>query len=163
MAANSRLVVFLKRPGGQSQFSTSLQTQSVEGPLASLLHWIVENPGEDLRAERLSERVNMSLRNFYRAFEEATGTSPAEWVETSRIEIAKRLLEQTGQRVDQVAVKAGFLNYERMRRSFSRRMGVSPAAYRARFARMAPTRDTADLPLLAGTLGAGEPFQPSVQ
>lgn len=157
------LVVFLKRPGGQSQFSTPLQSQSVEGPLAPLLHWIAENPGEDLRTERLSERANMSLRNFYRAFEEATGTSPAEWVELSRIEIAKRLLEQTGQRVDQVAVKAGFLNYERMRRSFSRRMGVSPAAYRARFTRPAARHGAADLSLLAGSLGAGEPFQPSLQ
>lgn len=157
------LVVFLKRPGGQSQFSAPLQSQSVEGPLAPLLHWIVENPGADLRTERLSERANMSLRNFYRAFEDATGTSPAEWVELSRLQIAKRLLEQTEHHVDQVAVKSGFLNYERMRRTFSRRMGVSPAAYRARFTRPAARHGAADLSLLAGTLGAGEPFQPSLQ
>jgi transcriptional regulator GlxA family with amidase domain len=71
------LVVFLKRPGGQSQFSTMLQSQSTEGPLGSLLDWIVEHPRSDLRAEALADRANMSLRNFYRAFEAVTGESPS--------------------------------------------------------------------------------------
>ena len=97
------LVVFLKRPGGQAQFSTQLQIQAVEGPLAPLLKWIAENPAADLRAEALADRAHMSLRNFYRAFEEATGTSPADWVEQARLEIARRLLEQTAQNVDLVA------------------------------------------------------------
>ena len=129
------LVVFLQRSGGQSQFSKELVSQTVEGPIAPLLRWIIEHPGDDLRAEVLAERVHMSLRSFYRAFEGATGKSPAEWVETIRLEIAKRLLERTGQRVDQIAWQAGFANYERMRRAFIRRIGVAPAAYRARFSR----------------------------
>jgi transcriptional regulator GlxA family with amidase domain len=133
------LVVFLKRPGGQSQFSAPLQSQTAEGPLASLLGWIVENPCEDLRTETLADRANMSLRNFYRAFEAATGTSPAEWVESSRVEIAKRLLEQTSERIEQVAYKSGHPSYESMRKAFAKRLGVSPAAYRSRFARSRST------------------------
>jgi len=133
------LVVFLKRPGGQSQFSAPLQSQTAEGPLASLLNWIVENPCEDLRTETLAERANMSLRNFYRAFEAATGTSPAEWVETARVEIAKRLLEQTSDKIEQVAYKSGHSSYESMRKAFAKRLGVSPAAYRSRFAQTRPT------------------------
>jgi transcriptional regulator GlxA family with amidase domain len=135
------LVVFLKRPGGQSQFSAPLQSQTAEGPLASLLNWIVENPCEDLRTEALAQRANMSLRNFYRAFEAATGTSPAGWVETARVEIAKRLLEQTSDKVEQVAYKSGHSSYEVMRKAFAKRLGVSPAAYRARFARSRPSAD----------------------
>ena len=85
----------------------------------------------------------MSLRNFYRAFEAATGTPPAEWVETARVEIAKRLLEQTAERVEQIAFKSGHSSYETMRKAFAKRLGVSPAAYRARFARSHPAADEA--------------------
>lgn len=137
------LVVFLKRPGGQAQFSTQLQCQSVEGPLAPLLKWIAENPAADLRAEALADRVHMSLRNFYRAFEEATGNSPASWVEQARLEIARRLLEQTGQSVDLIARSAGFTSSEQMRRAFARRFGVSPSDYRARFSRRDPQAEIA--------------------
>lgn len=137
------LVVFLKRPGGQSQFSTPLQSQTAEGPLAPLLNWIIENPCADLRTEALAERAHMSLRNFYRAFETATGTSPADWVETARVEIAKRMLEQTVERVEQVAFKSGHSSYESLRKSFAKRLGVSPAAYRARFAGSRPAKDEA--------------------
>jgi transcriptional regulator GlxA family with amidase domain len=131
-----RLVLFLKRPGGQTQFSTALRGQAASGPLASLLRWIADNPGADLRAESLAERANMSLRNFYRAFVEATGSPPAEWVEAIRLEAAKQLLEQTSQTADQIALKAGFGSYERMRRTFVRRLGLSPAAYRDRCLRV---------------------------
>jgi len=137
------LVVFLKRPGGQSQFSAPLQSQSTEGPLAPLLGWIIENPTADLRAERLAEWANMSLRNFYRAFEDATGMSPAEWVEMARIEIAKRKLIQSWEKVEQVAYGAGFRNYEQMRKAFARRLGISPSNYRARFATERATREEA--------------------
>ena len=104
-----------------------------EGPIAVLLRWIVEHPGDDLRAERLAERAHMSLRNFYRAFENATGDSPAEWVEALRVEIAKRLLQRTSRRVEQIAWEAGFASYQRMRRAFVRRVGIAPGDYRARF------------------------------
>lgn len=138
-----RLVLFLKRPGGETQFSTALRGQAVTGQLAPLLRWIADNPEADLRAEALAERANMSLRNFYRAFVEATGAPPAEWVEVTRLEVAKRLLEQTSQNADQVALKAGFGSYERMRRTFTRRLGVSPAAYSNSFqaVRSAPAGD----------------------
>jgi transcriptional regulator GlxA family with amidase domain len=129
------LVVFIKRPGGQSQFSAPLQSQTIEGPLSAVLGWIVDNPCEDLRTERLAERANMSLRNFFRAFEAATGTSPADWVEMARMEIAKRFLEQGSEKVEQVAYKAGFTSYEQMRKVFSRRIRISPKQYRARFGR----------------------------
>ena len=127
------LVVFLKRPGGQSQFSAPLRSQSIEGPIGSLLGWIIEHPEDDLRTERLADRANMSLRNFYRAFEAATGTSPAEWVELARVEIAKRFLEQGHEKVEQVAYRSGFTSYEQMRKVFARRVGASPTHYRARF------------------------------
>ena len=127
------MVVFLKRPGGHSQFSMALRSQVRSGPIGDLLDWIANNPNEDLRAETLAERAGMSLRNFYRSFEHATQMSPAEWVEASRLEVAKRLLEQTDEYAEQVAFHAGFGSYERMRRSFARCLGVSPLAYRDRF------------------------------
>ena len=126
-------VVFLKRPGGQSQFSAPLRSQAVDGPLATLLAWIIENPEADLSTEVLAERANMSLRNFHRAFKGAAGVSPAQWVEGARVEHAKRLLEQTEQQVEQIALRSGFGSYERMRRAFVRRLTVSPTDYRARF------------------------------
>ena len=156
------LVVFLKRPGGQAQFSTQLQIQAVEGPLAPLLKWIAENPAADLRAEALADRAHMSLRNFYRAFEEATGSSPAGWVEQVRLEIARRLLEQTEQNVDQVARAAGFTSSEQMRRAFARRFGVSPTDYRARFSRRDP-RAGIDLDLLTDNWSANAPAASSVR
>lgn len=131
----ARMVVFLKRPGGQAQVSMALRGQDASGPIGELLKWIAAHPEEDLRAEALAERAHMSLRNFYRAFEQATGTSPAEWVEATRLEAAKRLLEQTGDYAEQVAVKSGFTTYERMRRTFVKRVGASPLAYRGRFPR----------------------------
>ena len=155
------LVVFLKRPGGQAQFSTQLQIQAVEGPLAPLLKWIAENPAADLRAEALAERAHMSLRNFYRAFEEATGTSPADWVEQARLEIARRLLEQTAQNVDLVARSAGFTSSEQMRRAFARRFGVSPTDYRARFSRRDP-RAEVELDLLTDAYGLAGAPRPAV-
>lgn len=152
------LVVFMKRPGGQSQFSAPLQSQSIEGPLASILGWIVENPCEDLRTEKLAERANMSLRNFFRAFEAATGTSPADWVEMARTEVAKRLLEESSDKVEQVAFKAGFSSYEQLRKAFARRVRVSPTEYRARFARRQVAEQPAAVaPLLHQLLGASAP------
>lgn len=156
------LVVFLKRSGGQSQFSAPLQSQSVEGPLGALLEWIVDNPAEDLRAERLAERAHMGLRNFYRTFEAATGTSPANWVEMARLETAKRYLEEGSESIEPICYKSGFRNYEQMRKAFARRIGVSPTQYRARFARqfqvdvpaiLSPRRWRADRPADGNSLG----------
>lgn len=132
MSVAQVMVVFLKRPGGQSQVSMALKSQEPAGPIRDLVTWIIDHPGEDLRAETLAERAHMSVRNFYRAFEQATGTTPAEWVEAVRLEVAKRLLEQTDELAEQIAFKAGFASYEQMRRTFAKRLGSSPLAYRSR-------------------------------
>lgn len=128
-------VVFLKRPGGQSQFSTPLRAQQIEGPLAPLLEWIAQNPAADLKTQSLANRAHMSLRNFFRAFVHATGSTPADWVELTRLDQAKRLLEQTSQTIDQVAYRSGFGSYDRMRKAFARRLGITPGQYRERFSR----------------------------
>lgn len=150
-------VVFLKRHGGQSQYSLHLQSQEAEGPLAPLLQWVIANPGADLASQALADRANMSLRNFYRCFEATTGQNPAEWVEGVRIENAKRLLSQKVRRAEQVALDSGFGNYERMRRAFMRRLGMSPLAYRKHFAPQTGLRSRdADFDRLAmrGTAGS---------
>jgi transcriptional regulator GlxA family with amidase domain len=145
------LVVFLKRPGGQSQFSAMLRAQSTEGPLGALLDWIVNHPRADLRAETLADQAHMSLRNFYRAFEAVTGTSPADWVEMARVENAKRLLTQSAEPVQQVAYSAGFASYDTLRKAFTRRVGVTPTTYRERFAPRRPA--TTEAPAI--TMGGG--------
>jgi transcriptional regulator GlxA family with amidase domain len=129
-------VVFLKRHGGQSQYSVHLQSQEQQGALAPLLRWMIANPGADLSVEALAERAHMSVRNFYRSFEAATGQSPAIWVETMRIENAKQLLSQRDGEAEQIAFASGFGGYERMRRTFVRRLGISPITYRKRFGRL---------------------------
>ena len=110
----------------------ALKSQEPAGQIRELVKWIMEHPGEDLRAETLAERAHMSVRNFYRAFVQATGMTPAEWVEAVRLEVAKQLLEQTDELAEQIAFKAGFANYEQMRRTFAKRLGSSPLAYRGR-------------------------------
>jgi len=126
------LAVFPHHAEERPEPSEELVGDPTEGPIAMLLRWIVAHPGDDLRAERLAERAHMSLRNFYRAFENATGEAPGEWVEALRVEIAKRLLQRTSRRVEQIAWEAGFVSYQRMRRAFLRRTGIAPGDYRAR-------------------------------
>ena len=131
-----RLVVFLKRPGGQSQFSTVLAAQAsdVEGRFSALHAWIIENIASDLRVETLAERAGMSPRTFARTYVGRTGMTPANGVEALRVETARLLLEsrQVGGVVE-VAKRAGFGDDERMRRAFMRHLGVSPSEYRRRF------------------------------
>jgi transcriptional regulator GlxA family with amidase domain len=131
-----RLVVFLKRPGGQSQFSTILAAQAsdVEGRFSALHAWIVENIASDLKVERLAEIAGMTPRTFARTYLSRTGMTPASGVEALRVETARLLLEsrQDGGVVE-VAERAGFGDDERMRRAFIRHLGVSPSEYRKRF------------------------------
>jgi transcriptional regulator GlxA family with amidase domain len=131
-----RLVVFLKRPGGQSQFSTVLAAQAsdVEGRFSALHAWIIENIASDLRVETLAERAGMTPRTFARTYVSRTGMTPASGVEALRVETARLLLEsqQIGGVVE-VARRAGFGDDERMRRAFLRHLGVSPSEYRRRF------------------------------
>ncbi|MBV8701098.1 GlxA family transcriptional regulator [Bradyrhizobium sp.] len=133
-----RLVVFLKRPGGQSQFSTVLAAQAsdVEGRFSALHAWILENIASDLKVEKLAEMAGMTPRTFARTYVSRTGMTPASGVEALRVETARLLLEsrQVGGVVE-VAKRAGFGDDERMRRAFIRHLGVSPSEYRKRFSR----------------------------
>lgn len=132
------LVLFLKRPGGQSQFSSQLAVQMLpSGPLKALPEWILEHLGEDLSVERLASQVAMSPRNFARVFLKETGATPAKFVERSRIERARRVLEDSTVSIETVAVLCGFGSAERMRRTFQRHLGVVPQEYRRRFERAA--------------------------
>jgi len=133
LAVARQLVVFLKRPGGQSQFSTTLALQGRDERFDSLHAWMVENLGSDLSLERLAARANMSLRSFARHYRIATGRTPARAVEEIRIETARHLLDQ-GHSVARVARRCGFGSEETLRRAFLRRLGTTPQAYRERFA-----------------------------
>ena len=128
------LVVFATRPGGQSQFSAPLSAQTAERrPLREVQEWVVADPARDCTVEALAERACMSPRNFSRAFRAEAGLSPAAWVETVRVEHARRLLEAASAPVESVAAECGFGTVETMRRAFRRRLGVSPGDYRTRF------------------------------
>ncbi len=128
------LVLFLRRSGGQSQFSAALSSQAAERePLRELQTWLTDNLDADLSVPALAERACMSPRNFARAFKREVGMTPAVYVEALRVERARVLLESTHAQVDDVASRCGFGTVETMRRSFRRRLGVSPGHYRDRF------------------------------
>ena len=129
------LVVFVKRPGGQAQFSAQLAGQSAErSPLRELQAWIADHIDADLSVPALAARACMSDRHFARAFKAETGMTPAVYVESLRVERARLALESGEAPIDAVAARCGFGTVETLRRAFSRRLGVSPAAYRNRFA-----------------------------
>jgi transcriptional regulator GlxA family with amidase domain len=129
------LVLFLKRPGGQSQFSAQLQTQIADrAPLADLQSWMADHLDADLSVCALARRAAMSPRNFARVFARSAGVTPARYVEQLRVEGARRRLEESRSTVDEVAAQCGFGTRESMRRSFQHTLKVSPTAYRSRFA-----------------------------
>lgn len=126
------LVVFLKRPGGQSQFSTMLTLQQGDARFDALHSWILNNLRRDLSVETLAGQVHMSARSFCRHYLKATGRTPARAVEDIRVEAARRLLEQ-GVSVTQTRLRCGFGSDETMRRSFLRSLSITPQAYKERF------------------------------
>jgi len=129
-----RLVVFLKRPGGQSQFSAQLAGQFADRePLRELQGWIADHVADDLRIERLAGEVAMSERNFSRAFHREVGMTPARFVERTRVDAARRQLEESTGSIDEVAARCGFGTAETMRRTFLRVLQVAPSDYRNRF------------------------------
>lgn len=132
------MVLFLKRPGGQSQFSIELrgQMRDARGRFGDLHDWIRNNLDADLSVPALAEAAKMSLRNFARVYIRETGESPARTVEKLRTEAARRLLESALDPIQVVARRAGFGDDERMRRAFVRTHGVSPQDYRSRFGRV---------------------------
>ncbi|UQN69879.1 GlxA family transcriptional regulator [Burkholderia multivorans] len=129
------LVVFLKRPGGQAQFSAMLAMQRTDDRFGELHAWIAEHLSADLSVPALAERARMSERSFVRHYRASTGRTPARAVEQIRVEAAQRLLGETGWPVKRIAARCGFGSEETLRRSFVRVLGVSPQEYRERFVR----------------------------
>ena len=128
------LVLFLKRPGGQSQFSAALVGQFAErGPVRDAQRYALEHPAVDLSVETLAERAAMSTRHFARIFVRETGTTPGDFIERVRVDAARRLLEDTSESVEQIARRCGLGEPDTMRRAFLRRIGIPPRDYRARF------------------------------
>jgi len=134
LAVARGLVVYLRRPGGQAQFSSHLRAQSARrAPLRDVQQWIAEHPSADLSVTTLAARAGLSPRQFARAFAAETGTSPGRFVATVRLETARRMLEDSGRGVSQVARACGYGTPEAMRRAFVQSLGVPPASYRHRF------------------------------
>lgn len=128
------LVVFLRRPGNQAQFSAQLTAQTaVREPLREVQHWITEHPDADLSVEALASRARLSPRHFTRAFQAETGLTPGRYVERVRLEQARRLLEDTTGGVTGISRASGYGTPEAMRRAFVKALGTAPAEYRRRF------------------------------
>jgi transcriptional regulator GlxA family with amidase domain len=128
------LVLFLRRPGNQSQFSAALAAQEpAREPLRDALRAVAEDVAADHRVEAMAARANMSPRHFARAFRAETGLTPARYVALVRLEAARRRLEETSEPVAAVARGCGFGSAESMRRAFLQALGVGPAEYRRRF------------------------------
>jgi transcriptional regulator GlxA family with amidase domain len=145
LAIARHLVLFLRRPGNQSQFSATLTAQQPRRePLRETLRFVLEHVTEDLSVEAMAARAHMSPRHFARAFHAETGVTPARYVERVRLEAARMRLEDTAEPVATVAAACGFGTAETMRRAFLRALEVSPAEYRRRFqARSVPSNAAA--------------------
>lgn len=128
------LVVYFRRPGGQSQFSVQMASQwASRAPVRDVQEWLPEHLQEDLSVEALAKRAAMSPRNFARAFRAEVGVTPARYVERLRVEAARALLETTERTAKEVATEVGFGTLETLHRVFKRALGVTPAEYRGRF------------------------------
>lgn len=143
MQAARRLVVFMKRPGGQSQFSAALAAQaSARGPFEALHSWMAANLRDDLSVERLAERARMSPRTFARRYVDEVGRTPAKTVAALRLEEAARVLAESQRPLKRIALDCGFGSEQNLRRAFVRRFGVLPLEYRERFeSAVAPRRE----------------------
>ena len=135
------LVVFFKRPGGQSQFSNVLIAQQADGDgsFSELHAWIAGHLASDLTVETLARRVGMSPRSFARHYKARTGSTPAKAIEMMRVETAKRLLEQGPSSLARIALQTGLGDEQRLRRAFVRHVGVSPSDYRRKFGANGPS------------------------
>jgi len=127
------MVVFAKRPGGQSQYSVPLAAQLHRGDFNNLHGWLSKHLGEDLRIENLAAQAGMSRRTFMRSYVAETGRTPGKTIESMRLNAARMALEATNKSLKEIARETGFGTEDRMRRVFQRQLGVSPVDYRARF------------------------------
>jgi transcriptional regulator GlxA family with amidase domain len=133
LAVARYLVVFLKRPGGQAQFSTALALQAAEDRFGALHDWITAHLADDISLPVLARKAGMSERSFSRHYAAATGLTPARAVERLRVEAARQLLSESRLPVKRICQRCGFGSEETMRRSFLRLLAVTPQDYRARF------------------------------
>ena len=134
LAVAKRLVVVAQRQGGQSQFSPFLTAPSdITSPIAKVHEYVLAHLGGNLAVEKLAEIAGMSGRNFARTFVEATGLTPHDFIEQARIDKARNLLEGSELPLKAIAIDCGFTNPDRMRVVFGKRLGLSPAQYRAQF------------------------------
>ncbi len=128
------LLVFFRRPGGQSQFSSFIPAEAkTRMDVRELQGWIIDHPAEDLSVEALAQRLAMSPRNFARVFLKEVGVTPASFVEQVRLNVARSKIEQTKLPLKIISAQSGFGSDERMRLAFMRHLKVSPLAYRERF------------------------------
>ncbi|WP_426420411.1 GlxA family transcriptional regulator [Bradyrhizobium genosp. A] len=128
------MVMFLKRPGGQSQFSAHLAAQmSGKTKIQQVQQYVLDNLAVQLSVENLAEQAGMSVRNFARVFRQEMNMTPAEFVDAARLDAARLLLEDSGRSLQQIATRCGFGNADGMRRVFVRNLGIGPGEYRLRF------------------------------
>lgn len=128
------LVMFLRRPGNQAQFSAQLTAQLADrSQIRDIQHWLSDNLDADLSVQALAERARLSPRHFARSFRRQVGVTPGQYVQQLRLEAARRRLEESDDSVQQVATACGFGSAETMRRSFVDMLGMAPAEYRRRF------------------------------
>jgi transcriptional regulator GlxA family with amidase domain len=133
LAVARQLVVFLKRPGGQSQFSATLSAQRAAGRFEALHDWLSRHLATDLSVAALARQAGMSERGFARHYRAETGLTPAQAVERFRVEAARLLLADTSVPIKRIAAQCGFGSEDRMRRSFLRLIATTPGDYRRRF------------------------------
>lgn len=128
------MVMFLKRPGGQSQFSAHLVAQMSERtPIQRSQEYVLQNLSSPLSVEKMAKQAYMSTRNFSRLFRHETGMTPADFVEAVRLDAARRLLEDTAMSLQLIAFRCGFGTTDRMRRAFLRNLEINPLDYRRYF------------------------------
>lgn len=133
LAVARYLVVFLKRPGGQAQFSTTLSLQMTDDRFSALHAWMGAHLAQDLSLQVLANRASMSPRSFSRHYREATGLTPVRAVEHLRLDEARRLLLDSTLPLKRIAQRCGFGSEETLRRSFAKLLRTSPQAYRDHF------------------------------
>lgn len=134
LAVARELVLYMRRAGGQSQYSTTLKNQSLAAPrLQQLLSDILANPVGDLRCATLAARVHMSERTFSRVFQQETGTTAGRFVDTARLEFAKNLLLTTDWPLARIADRSGYNSLDTLHRSFIKHLGTTPGFFRDRF------------------------------